>query len=92
MNTSSLLSSRLGQSKATAQKATDLHAKASPDFAAKLAETEALLQYETIDTEQIDQIMAGQRPEAPKGWTEPRSRRGGDSAAGGAVGEPAPQT
>ena len=53
---------------------------------------EALLQYETIDTEQIDQIMAGQRPEAPKGWTEPRSRRGGDSAAGGAVGEPAPQT
>jgi cell division protease FtsH len=53
---------------------------------------EALLQYETIDTDQIDQIMAGKRPEAPKGWTEPRSRRGGDSTAGGAVGEPAPQT
>jgi cell division protease FtsH len=53
---------------------------------------EALLQYETIDTDQIDQIMSGVRPDPPKGWTEPRSRRGGGPAAGGAVGDPAPQT
>jgi cell division protease FtsH len=54
---------------------------------------EALLQYETIDTEQIDQIMDGRRPDPPKGWSEPRARRGdGGSAAGGTVGDPAPQT
>jgi cell division protease FtsH len=53
---------------------------------------EALLQYETIDSDQIDQIMAGKRPDPPKGWTEPRARRGdGGSTVGGAVGEPAPQ-
>jgi cell division protease FtsH len=52
---------------------------------------EALLQYETIDSEQIDQIMAGRRPDPPKGWSEPKGRRG-DGAAGGTVGEPAPQT
>ena len=39
--TSSLISSRQAPGKATAQKATDLHAQASPDFAAKLAEAEA---------------------------------------------------
>ncbi|MFO0042873.1 MAG: ATP-dependent zinc metalloprotease FtsH, partial [Pseudomonadota bacterium] len=37
---------------------------------------EALLQYETIDTEQIDAIMEGRRPDPPKGWTE-APRRGG---------------
>jgi phosphoadenosine phosphosulfate reductase len=41
--TSSLLPSRNAPAQATAQKATDLHAKASPDFAAKLAETQGLL-------------------------------------------------
>jgi len=29
---------------------------------------EALIQYETIDAEQIDAIMEGRRPEPPKGW------------------------
>jgi cell division protease FtsH len=54
---------------------------------------EALLQYETIDSEQIDQIMEGRRPDPPKGWSEPRGRRGeSGTAAGGAVGNPAPQT
>lgn len=54
---------------------------------------EALLQYETIDSEQIDQIMAGRRPDPPKGWHEPRGREGdGGAPAGGAVGTPAPQT
>lgn len=29
---------------------------------------EALMQYETIDAEQVDAIMAGRKPEPPKGW------------------------
>ena len=40
---------------------------------------EALMKYETIDAEQIDDIMAGRVPRPPKGWTD------GDSAAGGGV-------
>ncbi|HZA29094.1 MAG TPA: ATP-dependent metalloprotease, partial [Gammaproteobacteria bacterium] len=31
---------------------------------------EALLKYETIESEQIDELMAGKRPNPPKGWTE----------------------
>ena len=31
---------------------------------------EALLKYETIESEQIDELMAGKRPSPPKGWTE----------------------
>jgi len=31
---------------------------------------EALLKYETIESEQIDDLMAGKRPNPPKGWTE----------------------
>jgi len=31
---------------------------------------EALLKYETIESEQIDEIMAGKQPNPPKGWTE----------------------
>jgi cell division protease FtsH len=31
---------------------------------------EALLKYETIESEQIDELMAGKRPHPPKGWTE----------------------
>jgi cell division protease FtsH len=30
----------------------------------------ALIQYETIDTSQIDDIMIGKTPQAPAGWTE----------------------
>lgn len=58
MNTSSLLSSRPGQGKATAPKATDLHAKASPQFAAKLAETEALLRCAASDFQPITQASS----------------------------------
>jgi cell division protease FtsH len=32
--------------------------------------TEALLEYETIDKPQIDDIMAGRDPEPPKGWND----------------------
>jgi len=56
---------------------------------------EALLQYETIDAEQIDAIMEGRRPEPPKGWTEPPKRGtggGSDSPAAGPIGGPASQT
>ncbi|MDI1301250.1 MAG: ATP-dependent zinc metalloprotease FtsH [bacterium] len=31
---------------------------------------DALMQYETIDSEQIDAIMNGRKPEPPKGWTD----------------------
>jgi cell division protease FtsH len=37
---------------------------------------DALMQYETIDASQIDDIMAGRKPQPPKGWTD-----GGSSAA-----------
>ncbi|MFN9738945.1 MAG: ATP-dependent zinc metalloprotease FtsH [Pseudomonadota bacterium] len=53
---------------------------------------EALLQYETIDTEQIDAIMEGRRPDPPKGWTEAPRRGGGGDAAAGPIGGAAPQT
>jgi len=31
---------------------------------------EALMQYETIDAEQVDAIMSGRKPEPPKGWDD----------------------
>jgi cell division protease FtsH len=34
----------------------------------------ALLEWETIDTEQIDDIMAGKPPRPPKDWTPPSAR------------------
>lgn len=62
--------------------------------------TEALMRYETIDTHQIDQIMAGQEPDPPKGWHDdsapppPASRAKGpvDEATDGEApsGEPQP--
>ena len=32
--------------------------------------SEALLTYETIDKDQIDDIMAGVKPRPPKGWDD----------------------
>ncbi len=43
---------------------------------------EALMKYETIDAEQIDDIMAGKPPRPPKDWDEPEPRSGDGSAAG----------
>ena len=34
---------------------------------------ESLLTYETIDSDQIDDIMAGAKPRAPKDWDEPKT-------------------
>ena len=34
----------------------------------------ALLEFETIDAEQIDDIMAGKPPRPPKDWTPPSAK------------------
>ncbi|AVS67264.1 cell division protein FtsH [Paracidovorax avenae] len=50
----------------------------------------ALLEWETIDTEQLDDIMAGKPPRPPKDWTPRTPSSGGDNSSGG--GTPAPVT
>lgn len=45
------------------------------------AMSEALMQYETIDTEQIDAIMEGREPGAPAGWTDDDKGNGGASSS-----------
>ncbi len=65
------------------------------------AMAEALIKYETIDAEQIDDIMAGLPPRQPQDWSsdqEPPSsgskvdiEKGRDGAAGGKIGNPAQQ-
>ena len=37
----------------------------------------ALLEWETIDAEQIDDIMNGKPPRPPKDWTPSNSKSGG---------------
>ncbi len=41
---------------------------------------DALMKYETIDAQQIDDIMAGKPPRPPKDWDEPEPRSGGGGA------------
>ena len=43
------------------------------------AMAKALLEWETIDTEQLDDIMAGHAPRPPKDWTPRIPPSGGDS-------------
>jgi len=57
---------------------------------------EALVKYETIDAEQIDDIMVGKPPRPPAGWVDNEPRPGGGAPAetGPSVtpgGSPAPQ-
>jgi phosphoadenosine phosphosulfate reductase len=52
------MSSSLISSRSAPAKATELHAKASPDFAAKLAETEALLQRAAADFQPVTQASS----------------------------------
>ena len=52
------MSSSLISSRNAPAKATELHAKASPDFAAKLAETEALLQRAAADFQPLTQASS----------------------------------
>ncbi len=47
------------------------------------AMAKALLDWETIDTEQLDDIMAGKAPRPPKDWIPRAPSSGGDGAAGG---------
>ncbi|MEO8656551.1 MAG: cell division protein FtsH, partial [Ramlibacter sp.] len=47
------------------------------------AMAKALLEWETIDAEQIDDIMAGKDPRPPKDWT-PRTPSSGGGGSGGA--------
>jgi cell division protease FtsH len=46
------------------------------------AMAKALLDWETIDTEQLDDIMAGREPRPPKDWT-PRTPSSGGGGQGG---------
>ncbi|MFP5382993.1 MAG: ATP-dependent zinc metalloprotease FtsH [Gammaproteobacteria bacterium] len=48
--------------------------------------SDALMQYETIDAEQIDDIMAGRPPRPPKGWVDKSD--GGDGGGAAATVEP----
>jgi cell division protease FtsH len=60
---------------------------------------DALMRYETIDSEQIDDIMAGRTPRPPHNWDDTEPRTGGsvrgsakpDDASGGTLGTPAGQ-
>ena len=57
----------------------------------------ALMKYETLDAEQIDDIMAGKEPRPPEGWSDVDSNGGAQSparaapAAEGKIGGPASQ-
>jgi cell division protease FtsH len=48
----------------------------------------ALLEWETIDSDQLDDIMAGKSPRPPKDWT-PRTPSSGGGDGGGAPAVPA---
>jgi cell division protease FtsH len=42
---------------------------------------DALMRYETIDSDQIDQIMAGHEPDPPEDWNESDSDASGEAGA-----------
>ena len=59
---------------------------------------DALMKYETIDLDQINDIMEGRTPRPPTDWNEQEPKSGGggaavgkDDAAGGKLGDPAGQ-
>jgi cell division protease FtsH len=47
------------------------------------AMAKALLEWETIDSDQIEDIMAGKEPRPPKDWTPRIPAAGGDGSGGG---------
>jgi cell division protease FtsH len=47
------------------------------------AMAKAMLEWETIDSEQLDDIMAGKPPRPPKDWTPRTPSSGGDGSSGG---------
>ncbi|RYF07710.1 MAG: ATP-dependent metallopeptidase FtsH/Yme1/Tma family protein [Comamonadaceae bacterium] len=57
------------------------------------AMAKAMLEWETIDADQLDDIMAGKPPRPPKDWTPRTPSSGGDNSGGGTPAvatEPAP--
>ena len=48
------------------------------------AMAKALLEWETIDSDQLDDIMAGKEPRPPKDWTPRTSNNSGSGGSGGA--------
>ncbi|BAO80546.1 ATP-dependent Zn protease [Serpentinimonas raichei] len=54
------------------------------------AMAKALLDWETIDSEQIDDIMAGKPPRAPKDWTPRNPSVDGSGGGGSAAAKPEP--
>ena len=53
------------------------------------AMAQALLEWETIDSDQIDDIMGGKPPRVPKDWTPSASKTGGNPPSVGADSAPA---
>jgi len=53
------------------------------------AMAQALLEWETIDAEQIDDIMAGKPPRAPKDWSPSSNKPSGPTPPVNADGAPA---
>ena len=51
----------------------------------------ALLQYETIDSDQIDAIMEGREPGAPRDWSKPDKHTAAPGNGAGPIGGPAAQ-
>jgi cell division protease FtsH len=49
----------------------------------------ALLEWETIDAEQIDDIMSGKPPRPPKDWTPPANKPSGPTPPVNPDGAPA---
>ena len=47
--------------------------------------SQALMDYETLDADQIDDIMAGGEPRAPKSTEEPPSKDSKESSVGDAA-------
>jgi cell division protease FtsH len=43
---------------------------------------QALMKYETIDTEQINDIMAGRMPRPPRDWRDDEPKSGSGNLAG----------
>jgi cell division protease FtsH len=52
---------------------------------------DALMKYETLDTDQIDDIMAGNEPRPPHGWSDDDRHPPKKTVAGEAAGEPTPK-
>ncbi len=51
---------------------------------------EALMEYETVDAKQIDDIMMGKRPRPPEGWDDRDKPTGGESTDDLSEADPAP--